>query len=277
MVARPHPTVLDFANVAGAAYGPAFGGPVSPTAPGGWSILPSTPSITKVGFKGAIYSRGGDLIAAFCGTEGAADGGNDIISDLGFGSRRARQVAAVMAVAPPILYLPQLAAALLNTAATVGDAFLSRQSASAIDMANLAKTVATQAGGRRAYITGHSLGGGLAQIAAAHTGLRAVTFNPAPASNVRGIAALYARQGGAVVNFLVQGDPINGTRAVGDWLGDCIMLASTTRGNMADAHRLGPTIDELTFGGFQGIGRMNPFWFIGRGGFTVQPNSGRPG
>jgi hypothetical protein len=272
MVARAHPTVLDFARVAGAIYGPVFGGPAYRTAEGGWSMLTSTAETTRAGFKGAIYQRvvggGSDFIAAICGTEGAANGGNDIMADVGFGSTRTRQIA---------VFLPGVAQALLNVAATVGDIYLSRQAASAIELANLAKTLATATGGRRAYITGHSLGGGLAQIAAAHTGLRAVTFNPAAATGVGGIQALYNRQGGSVVNFQVQGDPINLTRAVGGWLGDCIMLASTTRGSAGDAHRLGPTIEELHIGGFQGIGGMNPFWFVGRGGFTIQPNSGRLG
>lgn len=267
MVARPHPTVLDFARVAGAIYGPNLGGPADQTAPGGWTRLGGSYELTVHGFKGAIYQRvsdgSSDFIAALCGTEGAVDA----VADLGFGATRTRQVA---------LFSGPVAAALLNVAASGGEVFLSRQAARAIALAELAKTLTAAGRGRRAYITGHSLGGGLGQIAAAHSGLRAVTFNPAPAGNVRGIAALYARQGGAVVNFQVQGDPINGTWVVGNWLGDCIMLASTTRGNLADAHRLGPTIDELTLGGFQGLGGMNPFWFIGRGGFTVQPNSGTP-
>lgn len=272
MVARAHPTVLDFARVAGAIYGPVFGGPAYRTAEGGWSMLTSTAEITRAGFKGAIYQRatgsGSDFIAAICGTEGAANGGNDIIADVGFGSTRTRQIA---------IFMPGVAQALLNVIATAGDMYLRRQMANAIELANLAKTLSTMAGGRRAYITGHSLGGGLAQIAAAHSGLRTVTFNPAAATGVPGIQALYNRQGGSVVNFQVQGDAVNATALVGGWLGDCITLASTTRGSLGDKHRLGPTIEELHTGGFQGVGGMSPFWFVGRGGFTVQPNSGRPG
>lgn len=260
-------TVLDFCQVAAAIYGPVFGGPANPDAGNGFKMLGSSADITLTGFKGALYTRGNgrglDIVAAICGTEGAANGGNDLISDAGYGETTYPKVAALAGpLAAPVL----MSGAIAST-------FLRSQMRNAIALAERAKTVAANGGFRRAYITGHSLGGGLAQIAAAYTGLRACAFNPAACTGVGGVQAAYTKTGGGIVSFQIDGDPVNMTNAFGNWLGDRVILVSH-RPAGGERHKLGPTVQELSTGPFIQIGARDPFSYLGTGVTRVQANSG---
>lgn len=262
----PPPTALDFALVAGAIYGKYLGDPAPLPSVGDWVITSKDPTTSFAGFKGGLYirSRRGvtDVIAAICGTEGFAGGGRDVETDLGFGGIIGGAV--LMAMAPGTAIKAKL--------------FIANQSAHAIALANRAKALAQSINKGRPFVTGHSLGGGLAQIAAAYSGVRAVTFNPAACTGAfAGIEAAYKRGGGSVVNFPVEGDLINGTSAVGDFLGDYIMLGRHDRPNKGACHSIAKTAEQMAVGCFQGVGAMNPFWFVGRGPMLIAPNSGRLG
>ena len=251
-------TALDFARLSHGIYGDQTGGR-PPANVGTWSIANSSPDTSFAGFKGALYQRGNgrgvDIIATICGTE---IGPRDLITDAGFDG------VGIGLVISPATWM-------------WGKIFLRNQANNAIALAERAKSLAAAGGHRRAFITGHSLGGGLAQIAAAYSGLRAVTFNPAAATGAfSGIAAQYRRGGGSVVNFQVEGDPINQTSGVGDFLGDRILLGRHERPGAMDCHSIEKTVQQMSIGCFQGVGGIDPFRLIGRDGLRIAPNSSAP-
>lgn len=57
-------------------------------------------------------------------------------------------------------------------------------------------------------LTGHSLGGGLAQYAARRHGLPAITFNAAGLSHIGGLLGIWGEHGDRVVNIRLDGDPV---------------------------------------------------------------------
>jgi len=88
----------------------------------------------------------------------------------------------------------------------------------------------SQSGGSKTYLTGHSLGGALAIIAAAHTGQAAVTFNApgvmdscvrsAVSHSQNGLQSIIAAvrrciSGKRILNVRIQGDPVSSMLTTG--------------------------------------------------------------
>lgn len=189
------------------------------------------------GFQAAVFrrTRGGggvDHVLSLAGTQDA----DDARADLGFGGRLAT--------------------------ATGLAAMFEAQRNSALEILRAAR--GALAGRDRLYLTGHSLGGGLAQLVAAATGVAAVTFHPVPVRALDGALADYARNEPEIVNFRFDNDPVN---AVGvfslaggrsPYLGRAYAVP-TPRRSLA-AHKIPLTIKELSPAGqFAVLGAADPF------------------
>jgi hypothetical protein len=224
-----------------------------------WGFTRSKPAHAASGFHAAIFRRangaGIDHVVAFAGSDNDADW----VANPGFGGN---------------LLSPVLAqkASHRNFQAVFGD-----QCGRAYALVRLARS--TMGRNDRIYVTGHSLGGGLAQIAAAVMGVPAVTFSAPTVSAVSGVLEAYARNRPEIVNFRIKNDPINVTELTGRRLGTIVNLDSPRPGFNAvtaiargkatpddvDAHRMDLTLYELLpQGQFSVIGARDPFSFAPR-------------
>jgi hypothetical protein len=192
------------------------------------------------GFQGAIYRNatgsGLDWVVAVAGTQPTDGGGADIVADVGFGGGLSTIVSPLLALA--------------------GTAVLWHQIACAEDLVRNARAVM---GSRdRLYITGHSLGGGIAQCVASRMGVDAVAISAPSVTRVTGVAAAYRRNNPRITCLRVRNDPINHTGVVGDWLGRIVRLDSPRTGG--DAHSIDQTLAELRpSGSFSTLGARDPF------------------
>nr|WP_314074267.1 hypothetical protein [uncultured Roseococcus sp.] len=202
------------------------------------------------GFHAALYMRavGGQLeyVVSFAGSE-TDQGMVDWRADLGFGGSKG-----------------QIALAALGGLAGIGlaahaERLLAQQRASAIAFTIQAMQAAKNS---RLTLTGHSLGGGLAQMAAAATGVAAVTFSAPAVSAVKGVEASFGRSRPKIVNFRVKNDPVNISEQAGKRLGVVVTMMSP-RGIDA-AHQIPNTLEELRpQGQFSTTGARDPFSFQG--------------
>ncbi|WP_372619098.1 lipase family protein [Falsiroseomonas sp.] len=204
------------------------------------------------GFHAALYVRqaekGAEFILSFAGSE-LTEGAVDWQADLGFGGSRVEAGLKVLGAISPIGYV---AANMANARAKT--LFLSQKN-NALSFATLARTMAR---GRPLCITGHSLGGGLAQMAAAFSGLPAVTFSAPAVTGVDGVRAAFVRQRPKIVNFRIANDPVNVSELAGERIGHTVTLMSPR--NVAKAHLMGDTIAELMpQGQFARTGSRQPF------------------
>lgn len=230
-------TYLEYAQIANLAYSPTR----TDTGAGFGRYSPMRREMS--GFQGAIYRRttGGNTVwvVGIAGTQPTEGGGADVVADVGFGGGAA-------AALGPLGMALSLAGAVL----------LSRQCRSAQQLVSEAQGAMGR--GDTLSITGHSLGGGIAQIVAARTGVRAMAFNPPSVTAVSDVAEDYARTRPQITNLKVKNDPINYTSAVGSWLGKVVILTSPRAGG--DAHALDRTIAELSpAGAFSALGASDPF------------------
>lgn len=224
-------TFLDFARIAMVAYEPDL-----PRTDGGFARFgPMDRRLS--GFQGAVYRRangaGLDWVVGIAGTQATATGGADILADIGFGGPAKGGVLSLL-----------------------GALQLERQCRAADELVANANQVMGR--GDRLYVTGHSLGGGIAQITAARHGVPAVCFNPPTVTAVPGVEEDYRRTRVGIVCLQIWNDPINHTRVVGDWLGKVLTLPSP-RG-IDKAHSIDLTVEELSpQGPFTEMGARNPF------------------
>lgn len=192
-------------------------------------------------FQGCLFSRAGtgggtDIVATFAGTNPSQPG--DIAADVGFGG-----------VTP--LTIPLLGPVL--TAA--GQIFLADQVRGALTIVRMAQQRAVGANDK-VYVTGHSLGGGLAQIVAALGGTPAVCFSAPAVTAVAGVGLAQAIRRTPIVCIKVDNDPINATAAVGQWLGKVVRLRTSRTGGAA--HSITGTVADLA-GPLAGMGSADPF------------------
>jgi len=107
-------------------------------------------------------------------------------------------------------------------------------------------------------LTGHSLGGGLAAISAAHNGLSCVAFNPPAVTAVAGVKYAYNHNKPFILNICVKNDPINETLLIGERIGNTVTIPSPRFG--IEAHDINKTVAELSpIGAFTNFGAKNPF------------------
>lgn len=92
------------------------------------------------------------------------------------------------------------------------------------------------AGGRRISMTGHSLGGGIAQVVGFEEGVRFVTFNAPPMLQVSQRAGKAGYSDPSLgVNFRVNYDPVSTAWILGKHIGMVIDLDSTVKGGSKHA------------------------------------------
>jgi hypothetical protein len=236
----PPLTVLDFASVCDAVYD------VTVATVAGFTRFNDTRRWS--GFQGAIYRRangtGLDHLVAFAGTQPGEGGGVDIVADAGFGGPGAG-LAAGLLLGP-----------LGSLLSSGGQALLSHQCGCAEELLDLARSTA---GARdRIFLTGHSLGGGIAQIVAARRGIPAVGISAPAVTAVPGVSAAWSRNHVPIVCLRVRNDPINHTGRIGAWLGRIIFLDSARNGGAA--HSIAETRAELSpQGSFSQLGARDPF------------------
>lgn len=192
------------------------------------------------GFQGAIYRNangsGLDWVVAVAGTQPTDTAGADIVADAGFGGGLSTIVSPLLAVA--------------------GTAVLWHQISCAEDLVRNARGVMGR--GDRLYITGHSLGGGIAQCVAARMGVDAVAISAPSVTRVTGVEGAYRRTRPRITCLRVRNDPINHTGMVGEWLGRVVRLDSPRTGG--DAHSIDSTLAELQpAGSFSALGAQDPF------------------
>lgn len=208
------------------------------------------------GFQGGIFVRpnengGLDYIVAYAGTQPGDDRGADVLTDAGFGGRVTSFVSGALSV------MGGPFGAVLGGILGRGPAALESQLADAKRLLITAQTAAAGQAGSRLFLTGHSLGGGLAQIVAARTGVPAVGISAPAVTAVPGVTAEYARNRPGIVCLKILNDPINETERVGDRLGATWLLNSPRTGGAA--HSIDQTVAELRPGGrFASIGAITP-------------------
>jgi len=189
------------------------------------------------GFQGAIYTRptgkGFDRVVTVAGTQ--LTDVRDVIADAGFGGDVSKIVSPLLGYFGTKLLWDQV-----------------RHAEKLIRYAGESTKPSD-----RIFITGHSLGGGIAQIASAQTGVPAVAIC-APA-----VSHLLRDKGKHPFNYnvwclRVKNDPINKTGAFGKWLGREIVLNSPRTG--LDAHSIELTWAELNPAGrYRALGARAPF------------------
>lgn len=192
------------------------------------------------GFQGAIYRRssggGLDWVVGVAGTQPTDGGGVDLVADAGFGGGLTTIVSPLLALASTGLLWHQISCAedlVRNARAGMGR-------------------------GDRLFITGHSLGGGIAQCVAARMGITCLAISAPTVTRVAGVEAAHARTKARIVCLQIRNDPINHTKHVGRWLGRVEWLESPRTGG--DAHAIDKTLAELQpAGSFSTIGQRDPF------------------
>lgn len=192
------------------------------------------------GFQGAVFRRangsGLDWVVTVAGTQATDGDVADLVADAGFGGSLTDMVS--------------------GTLGALGGGLLWHQCACAEEMTRLANQ--TMGRGDRLYITGHSLGGGIAQIVSARTGVPAVAISAPSVTAVSGVMGDWQRTRSHVTCLRVRNDPINHTGSVGNWLGRVVRLESPRTG--MDAHSIDSTLAELVpAGSFAVIGQADPF------------------
>jgi len=184
------------------------------------------------GFQGAIFKTGGDkkaVVVAFTGTNEKKL--VDSVANAGFGQK-------------------PLATTGYITLAAVGALALASQARSARSLYDIA--VSELQPGDSIYLSGHSLGGGLALMVAAATGCPCVTFNAPSVSGVARIVAKAKKSKGKIIRVQAAGDPINVTLQMDKMygsVGEVFTLMGTRSGG--DAHCIAKMRDDLgPSGGF---------------------------
>ncbi len=216
------PTWLDFARLSAAVYDSKVD-----LVAGGWSRLWF--GVIGDGFKGARYQRatGGrlDQVCVYAGTDPTV---SDVIADIGF------------AQGTPLssFFLSPVLAVLV----AIGKSGLSGQLAFAVEQYKQAKWHVGRTGGE-VYLTGHSLGGGLAQIVAADLGGVALPISAPTVSQIPGVAKRYAENKPRIVNLRVDNDPINATEILGARLGSTVILPTSR--SAKTAHSIDLTVEDL--------------------------------
>jgi len=187
------------------------------------------------GFQGAVFKRGNgsgiDWVIAITGTQPTEGYGVDVVADLGFGGN-------------------------LSPIATLSTALLSAQCACATAMLKTVRGVAPR--NDRIVITGHSLGGGVAQIVGAANSIAALAISAPAVTAVEGVFATWQKNQPQIVCLRVRNDPINHTDMLGSVLGRTVWLESPRTGG--DAHSIEKTAIELSpHGQFTTLGQSDPF------------------
>lgn len=213
----------------------------------------------QCGFHAALYMRsiGGQIeyVLSFAGSE-TTEGGVDWKADLGFGGGMGGAIGGAMRAVGGISPVGLMGWGISSLAAEAGQ-LLAQQKQWAISFTELAQRTAQSC---PLTLTGHSLGGGLAQMAAAYTGIAAVSFSAPAVSAVQGVQAAYARKKPNIVNFRIQNDPVNVSEQAGKRLGVVVNIMSPR--NVAKAHQMGNTVAELLpQGQFSTTGGKDPFQF----------------
>lgn len=181
------------------------------------------------GFQGAVFKTAGPkkrFVVVCSGT----DQGVDWAANLGFGQK--------------VLMLGSLnpAIRILNL---IGSFALGAQVQAAKKLFALASQEVKQ--GDTIYLTGHSLGGGLAQIVAAESGCSCVTFNAPSVSGVIGVVAQAKKSKATIIRVQVQGDWINSTLYLDDAYGAVGMkMTLDSARTMKEAHSIDNTRDDLS-------------------------------
>jgi hypothetical protein len=183
-------------------------------------------------------------VVTVAGTQPTEDMGVDVVADAGFGGSRGSMAAGI------------LLGPLGSLLGAAGGALLAHQCGCAEALVQQARAVMGR--GDRIVITGHSLGGGIAQIVSARTGVPAVAISAPSVTGVDGVEAAWTRSRSRIVCLRIKNDPINHTGAVGRWLGRVVPLNSPRSGG--DAHSIDQTWAELMpFGAFSTLGGRDPF------------------
>lgn len=221
------PTWLDYARLCAAVYEPAI-----ERVPGGWRR--TWFGMIDDGFKGGQFQRARagriELVCAYAGTDSL----EDVIADLGFGTGSGLAMAAMILSNG------------LRTLLAAGAAGLASQLSFALELMRQAQWAA----GRQnapLYLTGHSLGGGLAALIAAETGAAAATISSPAVAHIPGVMARYHRTRPRIVNLEVAGDPINATLVLGGRLGRTVRIPTSRL--VGFGHGIEGTIADLSRGG----------------------------
>lgn len=219
------------------------------------------------GFHGAVFRRtsgtGTDRIVAISGTElkGFGQSQIDAQADLGFGGETAESVARMSPWKKYVLDSVSYGAASSGVNFVQdGLSFFQAQGARTIQLALAEQRLMNV--GDRLFIVGHSLGGGLAQIGAAKTGISAVTFNGVAVGALADVVAAYQKTNPRVMNFRFTNDPVNNvemfTQRGKSFLGSVHWLRTGRVG--LDAHSIELDIKELKPDGLHaGVGAKSPF------------------
>ncbi|WP_421990084.1 lipase family protein [Roseococcus sp.] len=207
-----------------------------------------------------MRSVGGQIefVLSFAGSE-TTEGGVDWKADLAFGGNTAGNAGGTMTRFGAISPVVGLLGVGLSSLAADATTLLAKQKHWAISFTELAQRTVQD---KPLILTGHSLGGGLAQMSAAHTGVAAVTFSAPAVSAVAGVEAMYLRKRPRIVNFRVKNDPVNVSEQAGHRLGVVVNMMSPR--SVAEAHQMGNTLAELLpQGQFSTTGAKDPFSFTG--------------
>lgn len=239
----PGPTIIEFARMADACY------LASET------LLPLSTRIhygqLPSGFKGSRYRSdvGGKfaIVVSFAGTDSddteKTDTG-DKLANIGFAGPTPGAV---------MIATGNVVAGLVTTVlVAMGAARLNAQINDAMELVRQAQAFAKA--DEEVFVTGHSLGGGLAQIVGATMGLRGVAFN-APAVSQLGYQLTDSAR---FVTVNIANDPVSvGTKALGRHLGEVVTI--DTGDDPLDAHRQVRMVAALTAGPNKPVGDRQPF------------------
>jgi hypothetical protein len=205
------------------------------------------------GFTGGQFQRaaGGriELVCAYAGTDSL----EDLLADVGF-----EQGSGLMPAADRSLGVlanvggprARLAAMILQSGLRrlvgAGSQGLASQLNFALELMQQSRWAAGQQSAAL-YLTGHSLGGGLAALIAADTGEAAATISSPAVAHMPGVLARYRRNGPRIVNLEVDGDPINATLVLGNRLGSTRTIRTSRMAGFG--HGIDGTVTDLSPGG----------------------------